>query len=260
VTAAAATSADVTEDAFLGGRLTIQQPKSGYRAGLDAVLLAASLRAGPGDRVLDAGAGVGVVGLAAAHRIAGIEVVLVEQDHGLADLARSNVARNGLEARVRVVVADVAQPLSAHPELLAEAGRFDHALANPPYHVEGRGTASHNPVKAAAHAMPDGTLERWVRFMAAMVKPGGTATLIHRADALHDLLTALDGRFGAVAIAPIHGHEGKPASRVLLRATRGSRAPLQLRPGIVLHQEHGYRPEIESVLRGGAALNCFEDA
>jgi tRNA1(Val) A37 N6-methylase TrmN6 len=108
--------------------------------------------------------------------------------------------------------------------------------------------------------MPDGTLERWVRFMAAMVKPGGTATLIHRADALHDLLTALDGRFGAVAIAPIHGHEGKPASRVLLRATRGSRAPLQLRPGIVLHQEHGYRPEIESVLRGGAALNCFEDA
>jgi tRNA1(Val) A37 N6-methylase TrmN6 len=260
VTAAAATSADVTEDAFLGRRLTIQQPKSGYRAGLDAVLLAASLRAGPGDRVLDAGAGVGVVGLAAAHRIAGIEVVLVEQDHGLADLARSNVARNGLEARVRVVVADVAQPLSAHPELLAEAGRFDHALVNPPYHVEGRGTASHNPVKAAAHAMPDGTLERWVRFMAAMVKPGGTATLIHRADALHDLLTALDGRFGAVAIAPIHGHEGKPASRVLLRATRGSRAPLQLRPGIVLHQEHGYRPEIERVLRGGAALNCFEDA
>jgi tRNA1(Val) A37 N6-methylase TrmN6 len=260
VTGTAALSADVTEDAFLGGQLTIRQPKSGYRAGLDAVLLAASLRAGSGDRVLDAGAGVGVVGLAAARRVASIDVVLVEQDRGLADLARSNIALNGLEQRVRVLVADIAQPLSAHRELHAAAGRFDHALANPPYHVEGRGTASHNPVKAAAHAMPEGALERWVRFMAAMLKSGGTAALIHRADALPELLAALDGRFGAIAIAPIHGHEGKSASRVLLRATKGSRAPLQLRPGVVLHQEHGYRPDIEHVLRGGAALNCFEDA
>ena len=258
MTDTAATSADVTEDAFLGGRLTIRQPKSGYRAGLDAVLLAASLRAGSGDKVIDAGAGVGVVGLAAARRIAGIDVLLVEQDHGLADLARSNIARNGLEPRVRVVVADVAQPLSAHPDLHAATGRFDHALANPPFHVEGRGTASQNPVKAAAHAMPDGTLEHWVRFMAALVKSGGTATLIHRADALAELLATLDGRFGAIVIAPIHGHEGKPASRVLVRATKGSRAPLQLRPGIVLHQEQGFRPEIERVLRGGAALDSFD--
>lgn len=260
MTAAAATSADVTEDAFLGGQLTIRQPKSGYRAGLDAVLLAASLRAGSGDRVLDAGAGVGVVGLAAARRLAGIDVVLVEQDHGLADLARANIALNGLEQHVRVVVADVAQPLSAHPELHAAAGRFDHALANPPFHVEGRGTASRNPVKAAAHAMPDGNLQRWVAFMAAMVRPGGTATLIHRADALGELLGALDGRFGAVAIAPIHGHAGKPASRVLVRATKGSRAPLQLRPGIVLHEAQGFRPDIERVLRGGAALDGLDEA
>ncbi len=251
---AAATSADVTEDAFLGGRLAVRQPRSGYRAGLDAVLLAAALRAAPGDKVIDAGAGVGVVGLAAARRIAGIEVLLVEQDDGLADLARGNIARNGLEQRVRVVVGDVAQPLSAHPELQAAAGRFDHALANPPFHVEGRGTASRNPVKAAAHAMPDGTLQRWVRFMAAMVRPGGTATLIHRADALGEILGALDGRFGAVVIAPIHGHAGKPATRVLVRATKGSRAPLQLRPGLVLHGDEGFRPEIEAVLRGGAAL------
>ena len=254
MTAAAATSADVTEDAFLGGRLTIRQPKSGYRAGLDAVLLAAALRAGSGDRVLDAGAGVGVVGLAAARRIAGIDVLLVEQDRGLADLARSNIALNGLEQRVRVLVADIAQPLSTHAELQAAAGGFDHALANPPFHVEGRGTASRNPVKAAAHAMPDGTLQRWVAFMAAMVRPGGTATVIHRADALGELLGALDGRFGAVVIGPIHGHADKPASRVLLRATRGSRAPLQLRPGVVLHGDEGFRPEIEAVLRGGAAL------
>ncbi len=260
MTAAAATSADVTEDAFLGGRLAIRQPKSGYRAGLDAVLLAASLRAGNGDRVLDAGAGVGVVGLAAARRLAGIDVVLVEQDHGLADLARSNIARNGLEHRVRVVVADVAQPLSADPELHAAAGSFDHALANPPFHTEGRGTASQNPIKAAAHAMPDGTLERWVRFMAAMVKPGGTATLIHRAEALQELLAALDGRFGAIVIAPLHAHEGKPASRVLLRATKGSRAPLQLRPGIVLHEAQSFRPDIERVLRDGAALDNLDGA
>src|SRR5512140_2420487 len=76
-----------TEDAFLGGQLRLRQPKSGHRAGHDAMLLAAATAARPGDRVVDLGAGVGAAGLAVARRVAGIELVLVEIDPGLAALA-----------------------------------------------------------------------------------------------------------------------------------------------------------------------------
>jgi tRNA1(Val) A37 N6-methylase TrmN6 len=250
-----------TEDAFLGGALRVLQPEGGYRAGLDAVLLAATLSAGRGEAVLDIGAGVGVVGLAAARRLPHVEVTLVERDLQLAALAGANIARNSLEARVRVTVADVTRPLSELPELSARAGIFRHALANPPYNIEGRGTLAAEPRKAAANAMPAGALERWIRFAAAMLRPGGTLTLIHRPEALVALLAALARRFGGIALLPLHARDGEPASRLLVRAVKGSRAPLQLRPGLVLHDAAGgFRPQIEAVLRHGAALDICNPA
>jgi tRNA1(Val) A37 N6-methylase TrmN6 len=244
-----------SEDAFLGGALRILQPRGGYRAGLDAVLLAATLEAKGGERVLDLGAGVGVVGLAAARRLNDIEVTLVERDPALAALARSNIAMNGLDRRVRVVVADVTRPLGEAPELDGLIARFAHALVNPPYHIEGRGTLAVEPAKAAANAMPAGALERWLRFAAAMLRPGGTVTLIHRPNALEELLAGLARRFGGAVLLPLHARPGEPASRLIVRAVKGSRAALELRPGLVLHKaDHGFRPRIEAVLRHGSAL------
>jgi FkbM family methyltransferase len=248
-------AATATDDAFLGGALRVLQPKQGYRAGLDGVLLAAAVAADAGEHVLDVGAGVGVVGLAVARRLPQVRVSLVERDPGLAALARANIARNGLAGRVHVVEADIMRPLSEIAELAEAAGSFDHVAANPPYQVEGHGTAAGDRTKAAANAMPGGALDRWVRFVAAMARAGGTATLVHRADALGDILTALDGRFGAVVVLPLHPREGEPASRVVVQAIKGSRAPLELCHGLVLHdRDHGFRPQVDAVLRGGAAL------
>jgi tRNA1(Val) A37 N6-methylase TrmN6 len=245
----------VTDDTFLGGALAVLQPATGYRAGLDAVLLSASV-AGDGQHILDAGAGVGVVGLAVARRFANARVVLVERDATLVDLARRNIARNDLGSRVRVIEADLVRPLGSEPELSALAGTFDHVLANPPFHVEGRGTKATDPVKAGANAMPAGDLDRWARFMASMARAGGTVTVIHRADALRDVLDVFVGRFGGPLVLPIHAREGESASRVIVQAVKGSRAPLELRSGLVLHDAgSGFRPAVEAVLRRGAALD-----
>lgn len=244
-----------SDDAFLGGRLRIVQPENGYRAGLDGVLLAATVEASAGARVLDVGAGVGVVGLCVAHRLAGVHVTLIERDARLAALARRNVERNGFGARAHVIEADVLQPLGASPELVAAAESFDHAVSNPPFLVEGRGTLSGDPVKARANAMSEGALDRWARFMAAMLRPGGGLAMIHRAEALPEIFPALAGRFGGVVILPLHAREGQPAFRVLVAAVKGSRAPMELRPGLTLHEADGsFRPGIAAVLRDGAEL------
>src|SRR5512140_3587080 len=117
---------DLTDDAFLGGRLMILQPARGYRAGIDAVLLAACCAAAAGETVLDAGSGVGVVGLCVASRCPGARVTLVEREPVYADLARRNVERNALADRVTVVTADLTQPGSLPHDQA-------HVLANPPY-------------------------------------------------------------------------------------------------------------------------------
>ncbi|KAB2915305.1 MAG: methyltransferase [Hyphomicrobiaceae bacterium] len=250
----------MTEDAFLGGALRILQPKEGYRAGVDAVLLAAALPApGAGTiRVLDIGAGVGVVGLAVARRIPGALVTLVERDAVTAQLARANCERNGLSERVRVIEADLSRPLAELAALNAETETFDCVLANPPYHSEGRGTAAGDATKAAANAMPEGSLARWARFMAAMARPRGAAIVIHKAEALAEVLRALDGRFGALKVLAVHARPTTAATRVLVSGIKSSRGPLQVLPALTLHDaEGGFRPDIEAILRRGAALDML---
>ena len=252
-----ASAAEVTEDAFLGGALEILQPRAGYRAGIDAVLLAAAAPLGSraGERVLDAGAGVGVVGLCIARRVPTSHITLVESEPQLVALARRNVARNGLEERVVVIAADVTDRAIALSEVGLGADKFEHVVTNPPFHVEGHGRRPKHAIKAAAHAMPAGGLDRWVQFLTRVSAPGGSMTMINRPEVLPQLLSLLEGRFGALKILPLHPRAGEPAVRILVQGRKGSRAPLRLLSGLILHNgDHSFRPEIADVLRHGAAL------
>jgi tRNA1(Val) A37 N6-methylase TrmN6 len=251
-----------TEDAFLGGALRLRQPRHGYRAGLDAILLAAACPAlaGSAAHVLDCGAGIGTVGLAVARRIADATVHLVERDPVLADLARANAAANALADRCRVATADLTLPLSQNAALAALAGRFDHVLANPPYNPHPRGTRAPDPHKDGSHAMPEGALDDWVRFAAAMLAEGGSLTVIHRPDALPDLLAACSRRFGGLNVLPLHPRAGQPASRILLQGIRGSRAGLSVLPGRILHQADSpaFTAEFDTILRHPTALRLAD--
>lgn len=250
---------DLTDDAFLGGQLHILQPRSGYRAGVDAVLLAAAVPAGlaSGARVLDLGAGAGTVGLSAARRLGQIHVTLLEAQPAMSAIAAENISRNGLAARARIVTADVTAPGRLLDEAGVPAEGFQCVVANPPFHAEGHGTPAAGIIKAAAHAMPENTLDRWVRAMARHAQPGGTAIMVHKAEALGDILAAFSPRFGAVRILPVHPRAGASAIRVIVSGIKGSRAPLALRAGFVLHDEgQSFTPEATRILRaaGGLAL------
>lgn len=247
-----------TVDAFLDGRLKLEQSTNGYRAGLDAILLAAAcpMDASTTGRVLDCGAGVGAVGLAVSIRVGRAEVVLVERDADTADLARRNIARNRLSGRVRVVDADLTAPLSENTDLAGMAGLFDHVLANPPYFADDAGTRAMDGQRRGAHSMSAGSLDRWVRFAAAMARGGGTFTLIHRTESLGEILTALENRFGAVRVLPIQATASEKARRVIVSAVKGSRAPLTLMPALIVHGQDGakYSRAVEDIVRGRAAL------
>ncbi len=243
-------SLPVTAGTLLGGRVRYDQPALGHRSGLEPVLLAASVPARPGERVLEGGTGAGAALLCLAARVPGVEGLGVELDAPTAALARANMRANGHE-RLRVLDADLLLCAAA----LAESGPFDHALANPPWH---EGPPSATPRRALARSTPSGeaTLAGWVHALSAPLRRGGTVTLALPASLLGAGLAALAPHAGAVRLLPLWPRAGEPARLLLLRGRRGIEGGCTLLPGLVLHRaDGGFTEAAEAVLRGGEALD-----
>jgi len=241
---------DTTEDRVLDGRVTLRQPVRGYRAGLDAALLAAACDAGPGARVVEAGCGAGGALLAAAMRRIGAHFTGVERDAGALALAQENIALNGLSDRARAVEGDVAVRFSS---LGLEP--FDAAMTNPPFFDDPDALRGPAAERRGAWMADDG-LEAWIGFLSKAVREGGTITLIHRADRLGDILGLLAPKAGSVQVLPVAPFADQPAKRVLVRAIKTGKAPLRLLPPLVLHDREGgkHTAHVEAILRGEAAI------
>jgi tRNA1(Val) A37 N6-methylase TrmN6 len=239
-----------TLDQVLGGRVSLRQPRTGYRAGLDAALLAAACDAGAGERVVDVGCGVGAALLAAAMRRPAADFVGVERDPEALRLAEENIGENLLAGRVQAHLGDVAQGFFALKQPV-----FDAAMANPPFFDDAGALRGPDPARAGAYIADDG-LAAWTGYLVKAVREGGTITVIHRADRLGDLLALLSPKAGSFRIRPVHPFADQPAKRVLVRAIKTGKAPLALLPGLVLHERGGgkHTAEAEEILRGEADL------
>lgn len=244
---------DLTRDDFLGGAVQLWQPKDGYRAGVDPVLLAASIPAQAGDTVLELGCGGGAAMACLATRVPGITCTGVEMQPAYAALAQRNLDDNGLEGIVHC--ADLANlPMAVRSQ------RFDHVIANPPYFEDFRAVAARSKERAVSRsgALP---LEKWVSVASKRLKPGGVATFIQRADRLPELMSAFFGCLGALELWPIHPRSARPARLVLLRGRKERRAAFIAHPPLVLHRGESHEKDADSytetiskVLRSSHAL------
>lgn len=239
--------AELTRDDFLGGALKLWQPRKGYRAGIDPVLLAASVPAQSGQTVLDLGCGVGAAALCLSARVAGLVARGIERHPLYADLAR----KNGLDC----LTGDIAQL----PRELRQAS-FDHVIANPPYFDRRMGHGADDPAREAALG-EETPIEIWIDVAARRLRPKGYLSLIHRSERLPDVLSALDGRLGSIELKPISPRAGRDAELFLLRARKEGRAPFVLHAPLVLHagarhesDAEDYTPEIIGASRQGKAL------
>lgn len=237
-------------DAFLGGRVQIEQPRSGYRAATDPVFLAAACPARPGDSVLELGCGVGTAALCLAARVPDLRLVGVERQAEYAALARSNAARAG--ADMAVVEADLADL----PADLRQQS-FDHVLANPPYFAAGDGTAARDAGREAANRA-ETPLAAWIATARARLTPRGWLTLIHTAERLPDCLVALQSGFGAISVLPIQPRPGRAANRVLIRARKSARTPFTLLPPFLVHELSAHAGDAPDY--GAAAQGVLRDA
>ncbi len=245
---------ETTEDDFLGGRLRLRQPVDGYRAGIDPVLLAASVPARAGDTVLELGTGSGTALLCLMARVPGISATGVERHPGMAALARQNVAANGFAATI--VEADLAHL----PPDLRDAG-FDHVLANPPFFDRARGSAAKTGSREAGRGQ-ETPVAVWIDTAVRRLRPGGRLSLIQRAERLPEVVSCLHGRVGDIVVLPLQPRRGREAKLFILQAKKGAKGAFRLLAAFVLHAGDAhladgddYTAEAAEILRRGAPLD-----
>jgi len=237
---------DVTHDHLLNKAVAITQPKSGYRVGTDAILLAASVPQRT-KRILDMGCGVGGVALCMAGRLAEIHITAVEIDADMITLAERNIEDNDLGAQIRLLQGDI----TALPSVLANS--FDHVVSNPPYH-DTRGTRPQNRSRALAHMGDDTKLVDWVKAAIWATKPRGRISFICRADRASELITAFESNgAGETLLCPLWPRHDTPASRVIIQVRKNISGPGAVLPGLVLHNDSGgYTQSASHIMQGGA--------
>ncbi|UJW85294.1 tRNA1(Val) (adenine(37)-N6)-methyltransferase [Devosia sp. SL43] len=234
----------------------MSQPRHGFRAGLDSVLLGAAV--GQGRRnLLDLGCGVGTAGLVALAHEPALTAVLADQNIEMLALATSNAAENGFAERVRIIEADVtARGSDRHTAGLAD-NAFDVVIANPPFFDDHAGTLAADAGRAGARHMDSAALDLWVKTAAGCASGGGEIIFVYPAESLSPLLASFTQRFGAITILPLSPRPDAPVTRVLIRGVKGSRAPLTLLASRPLHGPDGraFQPDFDAIFRGSARLD-----
>ena len=234
-----------TTDDFLGGKVRLQQDKDGLRATSDSVLVAAAVMARPGDTILDVGTGNGVIPMCLNARVPDLKITGLDCQADLLDLAHRNALAN--TCHFSPVLADIGQcPSPIHGK------QYHHVVSNPPFYDEPQLRQNKQTATAYHQSVP---LKDWLSFCLRHIRAKGTLTLIHRPDALPEILSVLNGRLGSLDIIPIQSKPGEPAKRIIIRGRMNSHRPLKLYPPLLMHQRNGKRTrEAESLLRAGKAI------
>jgi tRNA1(Val) A37 N6-methylase TrmN6 len=173
----------------------------------------------------------------------------------MAALAVQNAVANGLAERCRVIQVDVtAKGSERRAGGLLDNG-YDSVIANPPFFAGGAGTLAADKGRAEARHMDAATLDLWIKTAASSAAAGGEIIFVYPSTSLSPLLSGFEQRFGAVTVLPLAPRPGEPATRVLIRGIKGSRAPLTLLSSRVLHVEgRAFAPEFDAIFRGEARL------
>lgn len=241
----------VSEDAILGGRVALLQPKAGFRAAIDPVLLAASVPVAAKDQVLDCGTGTGAAALALAARVADVWVTGVDVQPDLIALAGRSAHKNGMEGRTEFLTVDIAAPPKA-----MQTRMFDHVMSNPPFLDAGHGQTPKDPARALASVESTADLRTWTRFMADRLRDGGTLSLIHRHERMAEIVGLLGDAFGNIRqldLQPVD--DGRPVKRSIVQATKGASPGKISVSSIVIHDaDGGFTAAADAVLRNAEAL------
>jgi len=234
-------------DGLFRNKLKVIQAARGYRVSEDALILTWFVSPRPGEFILDAGTGCGVIAFGLALKEPSVRVVGLEIQEGLADRAARGAGLNRLESRVSIVRGDLRQA-----GLYFRHGMFDAVVSNPPYYEPGRGRVSVQHEKALARhqlMMPLGELFRTAR---ELLRPEGRLSFIYPADRMDQVGAVFkDAGFEPSRMLWIHPREGVPPTLVCVEARPREQDQTLIEDTLLLYDGAGARTRVaEAILAG----------
>jgi len=237
-------AAPFTNDTFFNGKLVVRQHRTGYRYSIDAIILSHSIKARPGERVLDLGTGCGIVPIISAFQFPEVLFYGVEIQPELAEVAGANVTANHMEERIHIVQQDLKT---------LEANQFkapmDIVVSNPPYRRVSSGRINPNAQKAVARHEIKTTLEEVVAAAGRILKTAGKFIVIYSAERLTDLLFTLRAaRIEPKYLRCIHSKQDAEAKLVLLEGVKMANPGMKIAAPLVIYADDGsYSAEVAAM-------------
>lgn len=228
-------------DAFLNGRITVNQAVDGYRFSIDAVLIAHLAAPREADRILDLGAGCGIIPILLTYRYPGVHVWAVEIQDTLVKMAEDNIRCNGMQDTVHVLHGDM-KSLSRGQI----GGAVDLVISNPPYRRGNSGRINPHKEKAIARHELKITLGELAQTARRFLELSGRFAAIYPAERMVDLTAALrDNGIEPKKIRMIHSRPATDARLIFVEGTRGGRPGVRVDAPLVIYQENGqYTDEV----------------
>lgn len=234
------TEQSFTNDFILNGKISIQQPKKGYRVAIDPIILASFVQTKANQTVLDVGCGVGAIALILKYRNSSLKITAIDIDEKMCELCRNNSEKNNLELEVEHIGIE---------KMKRNRSGYDHIVTNPPFFEKRMSHISEKKMFANFETIE---LSEWIRCCLKLLKEKGTFSMIHNASRLGEIFTVISDKLGDISVIPIYPKNGSDAIRVIIRGTKGSRGHTKIKNGLILHCDNGkYTTEAQRILSGG---------
>jgi tRNA1Val (adenine37-N6)-methyltransferase len=234
----------LTTDTFFNGRVSVKQSRNGYRFSIDSVLLAGHVKTSPGERILDIGAGSGIISLILAYRNPRINIYGIEVQKSLADIAALNVKNNNFNDRIEILCANI-----KNLDAVMIPRPIDIVVSNPPYRKAKSGRINPDNQRALARHEIDITLSDIIKAANRLLNTSGKLIIIYPSERIADIITQMRSS----GIEPkrfrfVYSKSGSESKLVIAEGIKGGRSGAKVLPPLFIYRDDGaYTDEVNGM-------------
>ena len=222
--------------------LKIIQNKNGFCFGIDSVLLsdfAKNMR--KNTKLIDLGTGTGIINIFLSGKTTAKELVGVEVQEEVADMAKRSVKLNGVEGKIEILNKNILDLKNIYNK-----GYFDVVVTNPPYKKINTGLINEENKKMISRHEITANLRDFIHISSYLLKDHGEFFMVHRPERLVDILwTMREEKIEPKKIKFVYPNENKKTNLVLIKGVKNGNSFLEFEDNLYVYNQNGnYTDEI----------------
>lgn len=231
--------------------LKIIQNTKGFCFGIDSVILsdfAKNIK--KGSKVVDLGTGTGIIGLLLCKKTELKEIVGVEIQKEVAEMANRSIKLNKLEDKFKILNTDINKIFE---DKLLEKNKFDVVVMNPPYKEKGTGKINEVDSKIISRHEVKATLSDFIKVASNLLKDKGEIYIVHKPERMPDIIQKMrENKIEPKEIKTVYSNKKTEASLILIKGIKGANKFFKILEPLYIYEENGeYTKEIKEIYNTG---------